>query len=72
MNGNSVPDIQTAEDKVAQAKIDGYDFLKIHPGIKADVMRALVQKAKEVGIKFAGHVPFEVGIKMQSGMDTAL
>jgi len=63
MNGNSIPDVSSAEKKVKDAKSKGYDFLKIHPGIKADVMSALVKTAKDVGIGYAGHIPFDVGIR---------
>ena len=62
MNGNSVASQEEARKKVAQAAKDGYDFLKIHPGIKSDVMSTLVETAREKGIGYAGHVPLEVGI----------
>ncbi len=61
-NGNSIPDKATAIEKVTAYKNDGYDFLKIHPGIKLDVWQQLESTAKEVGIRFAGHVPVDVGI----------
>jgi imidazolonepropionase-like amidohydrolase len=63
MNGNSIPDDKTADERVREASKEGYDFLKIHPGIKADVMSKLVSTADEVGIGFAGHIPFDVGIR---------
>lgn len=62
LNGNSLPDEATAERLVKQYKIDGYHFLKIHPGIKRPVYDAVVRTAREVKIDFAGHVPVEVGI----------
>lgn len=62
MNGNSVQTIEEAVRKVTQYQKDGYDFLKIHPGIQLDVFNALVKTANEVGIGFAGHVPADVGI----------
>ena len=71
-NGNSVPDIQTAEKLVRQYKAEGYHFLKIHPGIKREVYDGLARTAKEVGIDFAGHIPVEVGVThaIQSGQLT--
>lgn len=63
MNGNSVPSEAIAEEKVRQYKKDGYDFLKIHPGIQADVMAKLVTVAKEVDLPFSGHVPAAVGVR---------
>ncbi len=66
-NGNSMPDIATAEAAVKKYKSQGYDFLKIHPGIKLDVYNAIAQTSKAVGIDFAGHVPVEVGIRHALG-----
>lgn len=63
MNGNSIPTVTAAEEKVRQYKEDGYDFLKIHPGIKLEVMQKLVETAREVDIPFSGHVPADVGIR---------
>ncbi|MGB5461062.1 MAG: amidohydrolase, partial [Eudoraea sp.] len=37
LNGNSVTSTEEAREKVIAYKNDGYDFLKIHPGIKRDV-----------------------------------
>ncbi len=62
LNGNTVPTSAEAEAKVRQYAADGYDFLKIHPGIKGDVFETLAATAKEAGIEFAGHVPVEVGV----------
>lgn len=62
-NGNSIPSESVADEKVRQYKKDGYDFLKIHPGIKHEVMKKLVATAKEVGIPFSGHVPADVGVR---------
>ncbi|WP_343485942.1 amidohydrolase family protein [Allomuricauda sp. d1] len=63
LNGNSVQTEEEAEAKVRQYEKDGYDFLKIHPGIKLPVFDQLVATANEVGISFAGHVPVDVGIR---------
>ena len=62
LNGNSVPTKEAAVKAVAEQKAAGYDLLKIHPGIKRDVFDALAAKADEVGIRFAGHVPLDVGL----------
>lgn len=63
LNGGSVPTVAEAESKVRSYQKDGYDFLKIHPGIKLEVFDKIVETAKEVGIEFAGHVPVDVGIR---------
>lgn len=63
LNGNSVTTAEEARNKVISYKNDGYDFLKIHPGIKRDVFDELVKTANEAGITFSGHVPVDVGIE---------
>lgn len=69
LNGNTVPNHEEARNKVTAYQQDGYDFLKIHPGIPLDAFDELVKTANEVGINFAGHVPVDVGIRhaLESG-----
>jgi hypothetical protein len=66
LNGNSVPTVQSARTKVAEQKQAGYDFLKIHPGIKREVFDSLSAAAQRAGIRMAGHVPLEVGLHVPS------
>jgi imidazolonepropionase-like amidohydrolase len=61
-NGNSVPTAEAADRMVREQKDAGYDFLKIHPGVKRDVFDTLASTATAVGIRFAGHVPLDVGL----------
>lgn len=63
LNGNTVTSEQEAIDKVTAYQKDGYDFLKIHPGIQLEVFDQLAETANKVGIEFAGHVPVDVGIR---------
>ncbi|NHF59441.1 amidohydrolase family protein [Flavobacteriaceae bacterium TP-CH-4] len=63
LNGNSVRSTQEAREKVTAYRKAGYDFLKIHPGIQLDVFDEIVKTANEVDIRFAGHVPVDVGIR---------
>lgn len=69
LNGNTVQTPEEAKQKVIQYADEGYDFLKIHPGIKRDVFDSLVTTARKEGIPFAGHVPVKVGIRhaLESG-----
>jgi len=62
LNGNSVPTPGAAARIVAEQKAAGYDFLKIHPGIGGEVFDTLAATAQRVGIRFAGHVPLQVGL----------
>ena len=61
-NGNSVTSPEQAAERVRQQKTAGYDFLKLHPGLKADEFAAIAQTAKELQIPIAGHVSYEVGL----------
>lgn len=63
LNGNTVKTEEEAKVKVTQYQKDGYDFLKIHPGILRPVFDQIVKTAKDVDIPFAGHVPVDVGIR---------
>ena len=60
LNGNTVPDEATATRLVEEQKAAGYDFLKIHPGIKRGPFDALAATANRLGIGFSGHVPVDV------------
>ena len=63
LNGNSVPTPEVAARMVAEQKAAGYDFLKIHPGIRSEVFDTLAAAARRAGIRLAGHVPAEVGLQ---------
>lgn len=63
LNGNSVTTKEEAIEKVTAYQKDGYNFLKIHPGIQREVFDQVVVTANEVGIQLAGHVPVDVGIR---------
>ena len=63
MNGNTCPDESTAIARVKAQKEAGYDFLKLHPGLKKDVFDAIVNAANELEMPYAGHVSLDVGIE---------
>ncbi|WP_299764926.1 amidohydrolase family protein [uncultured Dokdonia sp.] len=63
LNGNSVKTKEEAIAKVTAYQKEGFDFLKIHPGIQREVFDQVVATANEVGIPFAGHVPVAVGVR---------
>ncbi|MGQ0385251.1 MAG: amidohydrolase family protein [Gammaproteobacteria bacterium] len=62
VNGNSARDPETAVRMVREQKAAGYDFVKIHPGLRREVFDALVTAARESDIPFAGHISAEVGV----------
>ena len=72
LNGNTVQTPEEAMEKVRQYASEGYDFLKIHPGIQRGVFDSLVSAARQAGIPFAGHVPVDVGVRhaLESGYAT--
>ena len=62
LNGNTVKTVYQADSMVRKEKIEGYDFLKLHPGLSLENFNAIVSTARKVNITFAGHVSFAVGI----------
>ena len=62
-NDRSVNSPAEAEAQVRRQKREGWDLLKIHPGPTLDEYNAMAVTAQEVGIRFAGHVPADVGLE---------
>ena len=62
LNGRSIPTPTAAARAVTEQHAAGYDFLKIHPGVRRAVFDTLAATAKRLGMRFAGHVPADVGL----------
>ncbi len=62
-NGNSVSSPSQAADRVWTQEREGWDHLKIHPGLTVAEYDALAATAAQAGIRFGGHVPADVGIR---------
>lgn len=62
-NGNSAPTPEVARRMVEEQRRASYDLLKIHPGLSREVFDTLAATADRVGIRFAGHVPSQVGLE---------
>lgn len=62
-NGGTVSSPDQAREKVIQQVEEGWDLLKIHPGLSLDEYNAMAETANELGITFGGHVPADVGIE---------
>ncbi|MBW3627830.1 MAG: amidohydrolase family protein [Gemmatimonadetes bacterium] len=56
----STPEIAT--QMVEEQKASGYDLLKIQPGVPRAAFDAMAATATRTGIRFAGHVPADVGL----------
>ncbi|HEX8852351.1 MAG TPA: amidohydrolase family protein [Pyrinomonadaceae bacterium] len=71
-NGNSINSPAQAVERVREQKRAGWDLLKVHPGLTRDEYDAMAKTAREVGIRFAGHVPEEVGLThaLEMGQET--
>ena len=71
-NGNSVSAPEQAAQMVREQKAAGWDLLKVHPGLSREEFDAMARTAKEVGIRFGGHVPQEVGLlhAIEMGQET--
>jgi imidazolonepropionase-like amidohydrolase len=63
LNGNSIPNADSARRAVRHQKEAGYDFLKIHPGLTRESYDAMVEESERLGILWAGHVPAAVGLE---------
>jgi len=63
LNGRSVSSPARAVRMVEQQHAAGYDFLKIHPGLTIEEFDAIAATADRLGMRFAGHVPEDVGIE---------
>lgn len=61
-SGATVKDAAQAIERVRLQKAEGWDLLKIHPGVPLDAYDAMAKTAREVGIRFSGHIPADVGI----------
>lgn len=60
--GSTVKSVRDADSLVRKYKNEGYDLLKLLPGLTLENFNAVVKTAKEVNIPFAGHVSYDVGI----------
>jgi imidazolonepropionase-like amidohydrolase len=61
-NGQTASRPDVAAARVTEQKKAGYDLLKIHPGVPRNAFDAMAATADKAGIRFAGHVPADVGL----------
>ena len=60
-NGNSVSSPDQAREMVRRQNTEGWNLLKVHPGLTRAEYDAMAEIANELGIRFGGHVPEDVG-----------
>jgi imidazolonepropionase-like amidohydrolase len=63
LGGQSVQSPEQGEQLVRQYKQDGFDLLKVHEGLSVAAYDRIAAVANEVGIRFGGHIPNDVGIE---------
>ena len=61
-SGGSINSPEEAVAKVRAQKQEGWNLLKIHPGLTLAEYDAMARTAREEGIRFGGHVPADVGL----------
>ena len=62
-SGGSIDSPEQATERVWTQKREGWDHLKIHPGLTMAEYDAMAATAAQAGIRFSGHVPADVGIR---------
>ena len=63
---------EQAMKQVRDQKAEGWNLLKVLPALKRPEYDAVARTAKELGIRFVGHVPPDVGLMhaLESGQET--
>lgn len=71
-SGQSINSPEEAVERARQQKAEGWDLLKVHPGLTREEYDAMARTAREVGIRFGGHVPADVGLlhAIEMGQET--
>ena len=71
-SGQSVDSPEQADARVREQAAAGWDLLKVHPGLTLEEYDAMARAAKEVGMRFGGHVPEAVGLRhaIEMGQET--
>ena len=54
-SGGSINSVEQARVKVERQNKQGWDLLKIHPGLTLEQYEAMAKKADELGLDFGGH-----------------
>ena len=61
-SGGSIESPEQASELARAQQKEGWALLKVLPGLTLEEYDAMAQVARELGIRFAGHVPADVGI----------
>ncbi len=71
-SGGSINSPEEAVARVRSQAGEGWDLLKVHPGLTRAEYDAMAETANELGMRFGGHVPAEVGLRhaLDMGQET--
>ena len=71
-SGGSINSTEQAIAKVRQQKAEGWNLLKVLPGLSKEEFDAMAHTAQEVEMRFGGHVPADVGLMhaLEMGQET--
>ncbi len=64
LSGQSVSSRLQAVRMVRAQQADGYDFIKLHPGLSRDQYQAAASEGRRLNVPLAGHVSVEVGLEL--------
>lgn len=72
LSGETVKSPEDGVSQVLQQKAQGWDMIKILPGLSRAEYDAIMTTARRVGMRTGGHVPKDVGIShaLESGQET--
>ena len=62
-NGNSIESPEQATQRVIDQRSEGWDLLKVHPGLTMAEYQAMATTANNANMDFGGHVPSDVGLE---------
>ncbi|MGH7530918.1 MAG: amidohydrolase family protein [Gemmatimonadales bacterium] len=62
LSGNSAPNPETGRRLVEEQHAAGFDHIKIQEGLSRETYDTIVATAQRLGMRFAGHVPNDVGV----------
>ena len=72
LGGDSIRSPEDGIKQVMQQKAEGWDMIKIYPGLTRAEYDAIMTTARRIGMRTGGHVPADVGIEhaLQMGQET--
>lgn len=71
-SGGTIDSPEQAAQRVRDQAAEGWDYLKVLPGLSTEEYDAMAEAAHEEGIPFVGHVPSDVGVvhTIEMGQET--